>query len=328
MNILYPVLLTMILLTGCSSSDLEPLSDTAPSIRESSTYEVIKETDLIYGEGLSHESLNSVASTVVPLRLDVYAPIDNNENRPAFVFIHGGGFTGGTKQQANILNLAEFYASRGWVFISIDYRVQSDLGTVPQEWLDYSPPLATPSQVNQYLAIYPAQRDAKAAMRWLSVHAEDYHINRDYITIGGGSAGAITAITVGISDEEDFRDELTTITDPTLASTYVNESFEVHTIIDFWGSKVALDAHQEIYGFDRFDAGDPPLLIVHGTEDPTVPFSGAEELKSIYETLEIPLAYYPIEGGGHGVWNATVDGKRIEELAFDFIVEQQGLSLE
>lgn len=184
------------------------------------------------------------------------------------------------------------------------------------------------NQVAQFLAIYPAQRDAKAALRWVVANADTYHINTNFITIGGGSAGAITAITAGVSEEEDFRDELDSDQDTTPASTNPNQSYQVQTVVDFWGSKMALDALQEIYGRERFDGADPALFIAHGTEDPTVPFSSAEDLKAIYETNGLPLAYYPLEGLGHGEWNATVDGKRLEELAFDFIVEQQELKME
>ena len=59
-----------------------------------------------------------------------------------------------------------------------------------------------------------------------------------------------------------------------------------------------------------------------------MPFSGAEELKAIYDSTGVANAYYPLEGKGHGAWNATVNGKRLEELSFDFVVEQQDLTVE
>jgi len=159
-------------------------------------------------------------------------------------------------------------------------------------------------------------------------NAESYNVNTDYITVGGGSAGAITAISLGISNPEDFRDEISIAQDPTLASTNLEQPYQVKTIIDFWGSKVAMDALEQVYGHNRFDSNDPPLLIAHGTADPTVPFSGAEELQTIYEANNIPLAFYPFEGVGHGAWNETVNGKSLDQLSFEFIVEQQKLTME
>ena len=301
--------------------------DRDPVVKIESTYEVIFEEDVTYGEGLSHESLNSANHSTISLKLDIYVPNNDLEHRPLFMFIHGGGFSGGTKQQERIIDWANYYASRGWVFLSIDYRVKKDLGTVPQEWADVSSNLPN-AKVRQFLAIYPAIRDAKTAMRWIVANAEAYKINTDYITVGGGSAGAITAITLGISNQEDFRDEISVSQDPTLANANLEQTFQIKTIVDLWGSKIALDAFEGIYGHKRFDSNDPPLFIAHGTEDNTVPFSSAEDLKTKYETNQLPFVYYPLQNKGHGAWNAQVDNKRLEELAFDFIVDQQSLIVE
>ncbi len=321
------IVVIVVLIMACKTSDDLPSTNpqnSTPEVMANSTYDVVLEEDVVYAEGLSHNSLNSSDYTIMPLMLDVYTPNNTLENRPAFMFIHGGAFIGGSKQQEEVLHLADYYTSRGWVFISVDYRLQRDKGTVPQEWADYSTNVPS-GDSSQFLAIYPAQRDAKAAMRWLVANAEKYHINTDYITVGGGSAGAVTAIALGISNQEDFRDEISRDLDPTLAGTNLDQTYKIQTIINFWGSKVALDILELLYDYQRFDSNDPPLFIAHGTEDPTVPFSNAEDLKTIYDNTKIPLAYYPFEGYGHGTWNATVDNKRIEELAFEFIVEQQGL---
>lgn len=85
---------------------------------------------------------------------------------------------------------------------------------------------------------------------------------------------------------------------------------------------------ESIYGYQRFDQNDPALFIVHGTEDPIVPFSSAEDLKTIWETNEIDFVYYPLEGRGHGAWGSTVNGKSLSDLSFDFIVENQSLNVE
>ena len=122
-----------------------------------------QDTDIIYAEGLSHNA-TSTAPLAVPLELDVYYPDDETTNRPVFMFIHGGGFKGGTKTKPEIIDMAKYYASRGWVFASVDYRTVEELcdvdkipqceakliemtpeekvayykGIAPQEWLDYS----------------------------------------------------------------------------------------------------------------------------------------------------------------------------------------------
>ena len=298
-----------------------------PTVQSKPTYNVILEENITYGNGLSHESVNSSNAAIMPLKLDVYVPDNDLKNRPAYMFIHGGSFAGGSKQQEHIKNLAKYYSSRGWVFISIDYRLKKNKGTVPQQWENYSSNLPK-AKVLQFLSIYPAVRDAKAALRWVISNSDRYNINTNFITVGGASAGAISAITLGISNQEDFRDEISSNQDATLVSTNLEISYQIRTIVNLWGSKVALDAYEEIFGHQRFDSNDPSLFIAHGTKDTTVPYSSAKDLKSIYETNGLPFAYYPLKGVGHGGWKATINNKRLEELAFDFIVDQQNLILE
>ncbi|MDA8757966.1 carboxylesterase family protein [Flavobacteriaceae bacterium] len=84
-----------------------------------SSYSVNVTTDIVYAEGLSHDQ-SSISPFAIPLKLDVYYPDNNSTNRPVFMFIHGGGFTGGIKHKPEIVDMANYYASRGWVFVSID----------------------------------------------------------------------------------------------------------------------------------------------------------------------------------------------------------------
>ena len=234
--------------------------------------------------------MTSTSSFAIPLKLDVYYPNNNSTNRPVFMFIHGGGFTGGTKTKPEIIEMANYYASRGWIFVSVDYRTTEELGTIqgmtpeevltyyrgiaPQEWVDTALQggAQNSSQVQQAIAMYLAQRDAKAALRWIVANSITYNINTDFITVGGASAGAITTIALGISNQEDFRDEITISDDPTLSTTNLNESYVVRSMVYFWGSNVKLDVFEAVYElnqYDRYDASDPELFMGHGTaEDP------------------------------------------------------------
>ena len=73
--------------------------------------------------------------------LDVYCPDSDSINRPVLMFIHGGGFKGGIKHKPEIVEMANYYASRGWVYISIDYRTTEELGNIDdmsqKEIIDY-----------------------------------------------------------------------------------------------------------------------------------------------------------------------------------------------
>lgn len=312
-------------------------TEEVPVVTTDSTYAFTVDTGIVYAQGLSHDSLNSDASTTMPLLLDAYVPQGAGENRPAIVVIHGGGFTGGSRSDWRPVSQAEYFASRGWVAFSIDYRVLSDIGTVPQEWADSVFSAGTDSvglgQLAQGIAIYPAHRDAKAALRWVAAHAEDYSINMDYLTVGGGSAGGITSVGVSVTEPQDFTEELSIEQDPTLATTNLGATYEVSTILDYWGSAVSVDLLQGIYGVNRFDPTDPPLFIAHGTEDETVAYANALLLAATWANTGVPHILYTLQGAGHGPWDATVedaDGipQSLHQLAFDFVVAQQALTAE
>lgn len=343
----------VLLLTACSKD--EPISPVNGMlvVKAESSYTVLKEEDITYADGLSHNATSNSAFAI-PLKLDLYYPDNNYSNRPVFMFIHGGGFKGGTKTKPEIVEMANYYASRGWIFASIDYRTVEELGIIqgmtpeqlytyysgiaPQEWIENALQGAqSADEVQQATAMYLAQRDAKAALRWIVANANTYNINKDFITVGGASAGAITTIALGISNQEDFRDEITISDDPTLSTTNLNESYKVRSMVYFWGSNIKLDVFEAVYDlnqYDRYDGTNPELFMGHGTaQDLVTPYEEALELQEIYNSLGIynRLVTLLLPNGnpaGHGAWNAVVDGKGLFELTFDFLVERQNLKVE
>ena len=299
----------------------------APTVQAESTYEVAVTTET-YGKGQRHLAWNGPTDGVRDLLLDVYEPVDAPPGRPAVVVIHGGGFTGGSRTNENSVAFAQHFAQRGFVAVSIDYRVTSDRGTLPQAWIDVvAASDASQSQRLQALGMYAAARDAKAAVRWFVTNADTYQIDTDHITAIGGSAGSYLAIMLGVTNPEDFRDEVSMDVDPTLATTNLTASAEVHTIIDHWGGITHMEILERMNGKSRFDESDAPVSIVHGTADETVPFTEAEKLRDAYTATGVAFDFHPLEGAGHGPWDATVDGKDLRELAFDFVVENQGLDV-
>jgi acetyl esterase/lipase len=109
--------------------------------------------DTAYGQA-PDENANPVT-----LRLDLYQPSGDTEpSRPAFVWIHGGGFTGGDKADPLNTTIATRFARRGYVTASINYRLR------PGHYFEQGDPELT-------LAILDAQHDAQAAVRWLRANA-------------------------------------------------------------------------------------------------------------------------------------------------------------
>ena len=227
-NAVYLILLPFFA-AACDSGSSTPSDNDAanrdsPIVTTDATYTVLQDLDITYAEGLAHDATSS-SPFAIPLKLDVYYPDSASTNRPVMMFIHGGGFTGGTKTKPEIVEMGQYYASRGWVFASIDYRTTEELcdsvkmapcegkltamaeegsdklaefyaGIAPREWVEFILEQAPASykSLQQAIAQYTAQRDAKSALRWLVANASTYNINTDYITVGGASAGAGTTI--------------------------------------------------------------------------------------------------------------------------------------
>ena len=126
----------------------------------------------------------------------------------------------------------------------------------------------------------------------------------------------------------DFRDEISLTDDPTLSTTNLNETYEVQSLVYFWGSNIKVELYNSVYEVDRYDGDDPELFMAHGDgNDPVTPYEGALALQDIYDSLNIHSELVTLEGHGHGAWNAVVDGKGLFELSFDFLVDRQNLDL-
>ena len=337
------ILLITVSLSGCLR-DGNGDRDDEMVVYDPGPYEVLTYEDIVYASGLAH-SKSSTEPSAVPLKLDIYCPDSNSTDRPVLMFIHGGGFTGGVKHKPEIIEMGKYYASRGWVYVSIDYRTTEELGDIdgmsdeeivdyydgiaPEEWVEHTFTGAeSTKQIQQSIAMYAAQRDSKAALRWIVANADTYNISTDQIAVGGASAGSITTIALGISDLGDFRDEISIDKDPTLATTNLNETYDVKSMVYFWGSKLKLDVFEAVYGFDRYDVDDPELFMAHGDgNDPVTPYDGALALQDIYDSLNVHSELVTLEGHGHGAWNAVVDGKGLFELSFDFLMERQNLEI-
>ena len=133
----------------------------------------------------------------------------------------------------------------------------------------------------------------------------------------------------GISNIEDFRDEISILDDPTLSSTNLNETYSISSLFIF-GAYIVLDNGENgiwLRTIDRYDANDPELFLGY-TDDTQTLVMKLLSLQSIYESLgvynELITLFLPNgDPAGHGAWDAVVDGKELPELTFDFLTERQ-----
>ena len=169
---------------------------------------------------------------------------------------------------------------------------------------------------------YPAVRDTKAAVRWLRAHSKQFEVDATRIAMFGESAGACSACGVAMVREEDYKHELSAAEDPTLASTFLEQSSAVDAVLDHWGSDVIATQLTKRDGVERYTSANAPLAIFHGTADGLVPYANALELDSGYNRTGVAHRLYPLAGQGHGCWNAlTEQNETQDEAGYAFLAE-------
>ena len=125
--------------------------------------------------------------------------------------------------------------------------------------------------------MYPAMRDAKAAVRWVRANAEQYNAAPEYITAIGGSAGACSVVGLATTTESDYKEELTSAEDPTLASTNLEERSSIATGLVQWGGEYVplFTRLRDPQNRSRYTSANAPLSTYHGSMDGVI--SIAEE---------------------------------------------------
>ena len=105
-------------------------------------------------------------------KLDLYVPRDATGPTPVLMYIHGGGWVGGTKE-SNVLRILP-YLEMGWAVANVEYR----LGAVAR----------APAAVE----------DGLCALRWVIRNAGQYNLDASRIVTTGNSAGGHLALTTGM----------------------------------------------------------------------------------------------------------------------------------
>lgn len=236
--------------------------------------------------------------TTMPLLLDVYRPATTAllpKKLPAMIFAFGGGWRKGSKDVKYIRDLCGYYAERGYVAVSIQYRIEKD------DPPSLPGPASNPDGNNQFRLINAAFQDTCEAVRWVRSNASSYAIDPNRIGIGGVSAGAFNALHTAFCDEK--------LTGP---------DAEVAAVISFMG---AIDA-------TRIDESDPPVFIAHGTSDNVVPFAMVKSMVQQLEKVNAEYSFFPVDGVAHRlqtILETEYDGKTVSEHSLGFCFEAMKL---
>lgn len=233
----------------------------------------------------------------VELKMFIYKPADwkATDKRPAIVFFFGGGWRSGSTSQFE--KQATYLASRGMVAMAADYRVKSRQGVDPEQCVN----------------------DAKSAIRWVRSHAGKLGVDPNKIVSSGGSAGGHLAAAVGTVKGFEEKGEDTAISSVPNAMVCFNPALD--TTKEAWGDLERGKGLEERFGgaaksralspLHSVKKGTPPTLILHGEDDPTVPFSQATAFAKAMKAAGNRCEVAGYKGERHGFFNFGKGGNKM-----------------
>ena len=214
-------------------------------------------------------------------KCDVYIPSGEwKNNRPAVLFIHGGGFKGGDKAEYRSASVCADLARAGYVAVSCNYILSTK-----------EKPGAWPQNI----------ADCREAVRWMRKNATDLGIDPQRIAVAGGSAGGYLALMVGLTDEK-----------PELGGDpKVGISSKVSAVIDMYGVtssgkhgkemlvSLGNDADKIFSPLSYVTSKSVPVLILHGTADKTVDIKESKNLEEVLVKNKVDYNFVEIEEAEH-----------------------------
>jgi acetyl esterase/lipase len=238
----------------------------------------------------------------VKLQLHVFLPPEGTPaNAPAIVFFFGGGWTGGKPTQ--FYEQCKYFASRGMVAISAEYRIKSLHGTSAVECV----------------------KDGKSAIRWVRAHAADLGVDPAKIVAGGGSAGGHVAACTGVIEGFEDENEDRAVSSRPAALVLFNPVLEIPEKSQF------VDRFQgrqkDLSPLGHVAKGCPPTIVFHGTADSTVPFASVERFRDKMKEAGNICEVVPFEGEKHGFFNFSRNRKAFDATmaAADAFLVAQGI---
>jgi acetyl esterase/lipase len=226
----------------------------------------------------------------IDLRIHVFGPQTlNGSPVPAIVFFFGGAWTNGSVEQ--FVPQAKYLANRGMVAAVADYRVFGRHRT----------------------NAFAAMADARSAIRWMRQHVSELHIDPNRIAAGGGSSGGHVALSAAMIDTFDDPREDHAITAAPNALVLFNPAVDVTIAPAQFAAR--FDARpQDASPEHHLRQGLPPIIILHGKADATVPYSSVELFCNEAKRLGNDCTLVGYEGAEHGFFNPpNANGKWYRE---------------
>jgi acetyl esterase/lipase len=236
-----------------------------------------------------------------PLLLDIDLPDDEEGPFPVVLWLHGGGWSSGSKDDRPLVRVVDDELRRqGYAIVAIDHRLSTE-------------------------AVFPAPLlDCKAAVRWLRSNAAAYALDASHIGAWGFSSGGHLAALLGTSAGTlEFRDYNSRYSDGVQAVCTFAAPIDFNAQLTELKLKspqmhdMALAAETELLGASPIDnpaltsaanpityvsPESPPFLLITGDHDELIPTSQAELMAQALRQVGVEATAYVVPEGLHGMY--------------------------
>ena len=233
-------------------------------------------------------------------RLDVYVPAGAGPH-PTVLHIHGGGWTGGSKEAVGLRLLP--YLEMGFAVVNATYRL-ANVSEAPA-----------------------AVEDCRCALRWIIQHAKEYGFDVNRLVTMGYSAGGHLALTTAMLPDTAGLDRQCPGPEELRVSAIVNW-YGITDVADLLDGPNRRDYAVQWLGSrtDRVDVARrlspltyvreklPPVLTIHGDTDPTVPYSHATRLHAALQQIGATSELLTVPGGRHGGFSPDQQVRAVEAV--------------
>ncbi|MBI2824982.1 MAG: alpha/beta hydrolase [Planctomycetia bacterium] len=180
--------------------------------------------------------------------------------------------------------------------------------------------------------------DIRRSVRFVRLHAREYGVDPDHLGITSGSSGGHLALAVGLTGDDGNADAKDPVERASSRVQAIVAWFPPTDMIN-WGTadgyksiessrpgffkgifgevkdlEAQLRAISPIYQVTK---DDPPVLLIHGDKDATVPLQQSEIFKAKYEEIGLPVQLVVHPGGGHTYWPGILNDYAAVTAWFD-----------
>jgi acetyl esterase/lipase len=233
-------------------------------------------------------NLTYLVASNTEVKLDIYARRGVTTPQPTVVYMHGGFWAIGSKD-ASLMSLMPWF-EMGWNVVNVEYRL---------------------ARIAQAPA---AVEDCLCALRYVAAQAKTYNVDLNRLVVTGESAGGHLALVVGMIPESAGLDRECAQPTPvpkvaaiinfygiTDVAEVVDGPHRANSAMQWLGSLPNRDEiTRRVSPLTYVRPGLPPILTIHGDDDPLVPYQQAVRLHEALKKVEVTNQLLTIPGGKHG----------------------------